>query len=40
VLTEDNKKFEEYVAKFQGDLSPEQRAHLTEMGIDPDLDPD
>jgi len=39
VLAEDNEKFKEYVAKFQGDLSPEQKAHLAEMGIDPEVDP-
>jgi len=39
VLTEGHEKFRDYVTKFQGDLSPEQRAHLVEMGIDPDSDP-
>jgi hypothetical protein len=39
VLAEGHDKFKEYVDKFEGDLSPQQRAHLIEMGIDPDLDP-
>jgi hypothetical protein len=40
VLAENFKGFKEYVEKFQGDLTAEQRAHLEEMGIDPDFDPD
>jgi hypothetical protein len=28
--------FKEYVKQFEGDLTPEQRKHLIEMGIDPD----
>jgi N-glycosylase/DNA lyase len=28
--------FKEYVEQFEGDLTPEQRKHLIEMGIDPD----
>jgi hypothetical protein len=39
VLAEGHDKFKEYVDKFEGDLSPQQRAHLIEMGIDPDSDP-
>jgi len=39
-LGDDFERFQEYVAKFQGDLSLEQRSHLRAMGIDPDLDPD
>ena len=39
VLTNDYDRFKDYVEKFEGDLSPEQRAHLAAMGIDPDLDP-
>lgn len=40
VLTSDYEAFEEYVIKFEGDLTPEQRAHLAAMGIDPGRDPD
>jgi hypothetical protein len=36
VLAEDHEGFQKYVVQFEGDLSPEQRAHLLEMGIDPD----
>jgi hypothetical protein len=39
VLTEDYERFREYVKKFQGELTPDQRAHLVSMGIDPDVDP-
>jgi hypothetical protein len=39
VLAEGHEKFKAYVDKFEGELSPEQRAHLIEMGIDPDSDP-
>ncbi len=39
-LGEDFERFKDYVDRFGGDLSPEQRAHLKEMGIDPDIDPD
>ena len=28
--------FKEYIEQFEGDLTPEQRKHLIEMGIDPD----
>jgi hypothetical protein len=28
--------FRKYVEEFEGDLTPEQRKHLIEMGIDPD----
>jgi len=37
VLAEDHEKFKGYVAKFEGELTPAQRAHLIQMGIDPDL---
>ena len=36
----DYDRFKDYVEKFEGDLSPEQRADLAALGIDPDLDPD
>jgi len=38
-LTEGHENFQKYIDKFDGDLSPEQRAHLIELGIDPDSDP-
>jgi hypothetical protein len=38
-LIDDFERFKEYVVRFQGDLSPEQRSHLLAMGIDPDFDP-
>ena len=38
-LTEGHDSFQKYIDKFDGDLSPEQRAHLIELGIDPDSDP-
>jgi len=28
--------FRDYVGRFEGELTPEQRKHLIEMGIDPD----
>jgi len=28
--------FKDYLEKLEGDLTPEQRKHLIEMGIDPD----
>jgi hypothetical protein len=34
VLAEDHHKFRDYVARFEGELTPEQKAHLTSMGID------
>ena len=37
-LAEGHENFQKYIDKFEGDLSPEQRAHLIEMGIDPDSD--
>jgi len=40
VSTTNWEAFTEYVAKFEGDLTPEQRSHLRAMGIDPDHDPD
>ena len=39
-LVDDSERFKQYVVKFQGDLTPEQRSHLLAMGIDPDFDPD
>ena len=39
-LAENFEGFSKYVEKFQGGLTAEQRAHLQEMGIDPDCDPD
>ncbi len=33
VLGNDSERFQEYVVKFQGDLSSEQRSHLIAMGI-------
>lgn len=36
VLAEGHEKFKRYVDQFEGDLTPEQRRHLIEMGIDPD----
>ena len=38
VLAENHDRFREYAIKFEGDLTPEQRAHLVAMGIDPDAD--
>jgi hypothetical protein len=35
VLTEGHEKFKDYLDTFNGDLTPAQRVHLTEMGIDP-----
>jgi hypothetical protein len=37
-LAEGHESFQKYIDKFEGDLSPEQRAHLIEVGIDPDSD--
>lgn len=37
-LAEGHDKFQQYIDKFEGDLSPEQRADLIRMGIDPDRD--
>jgi hypothetical protein len=39
VLVEDHERFKDYVVKFEGDLTAEQRAHLAAMGIDPDSEP-
>jgi hypothetical protein len=39
-LTEGHERFQKYVETFQGDLTDAQRAHLKEMGIDPDLPQD
>jgi hypothetical protein len=38
-LTEGHDRFREYIAKFKGDLTQEQRTSLIAMGIDPDADP-
>jgi hypothetical protein len=35
-LTERYAEFKEYVENFDGDLTPEQKQHLRELGIDPD----
>jgi hypothetical protein len=35
---DDPERFHRFIQKFQGDLTPEQRAHLISMGIDPDAD--
>jgi len=40
VSTRNYQAFKDYVTKFEGDLTPEQRSHLAEMGIDPDREPD
>ena len=40
VSTTSYEAFTDYVAKFEGDLTSEQRTHLTAMGIDPDREPD
>jgi hypothetical protein len=34
-LTEGHERFKDYLEKFEGDLTPAQRLHLREMGIDP-----
>ena len=39
VLTHDYDRFLEYRNRFEGELTPEQRAHLERLGIDPDADP-
>ncbi|MGD0841356.1 MAG: hypothetical protein ABSA32_09390 [Candidatus Acidiferrales bacterium] len=40
-LTQHHTEFKEYLANEEGgDLTPEQRQHLIDMGIDPDVDPD
>jgi hypothetical protein len=36
VLTEGHDKFKKYLMEFEGGLTPEQRSHLAEMGIEPD----
>lgn len=33
-LTEGHEKFKDYLEKFEGDLTPTQKSHLKEMGID------
>lgn len=38
VLTEGHERFAEYVAKFEGPLSEEQKTHLKQLGIDPDAE--
>ena len=40
VSTSSDEAFKDCVTTFEGDLTPEQRSRLTEMGIDPDRDPD
>ena len=39
VSTMNDEGFTDYLAKFGGDLSPEQRSHLRAMGLDPEPDP-
>jgi hypothetical protein len=39
VLTDGNEKFMEHVRAHEGDLTPEQRAHLIGMGLEPDSEP-
>jgi hypothetical protein len=39
-MAENFEGFKKYVEKCQGELGPEQRTRLEEMGIDPDFDPD
>lgn len=36
VSTTSYEAFTDFDAKFEGDLTPEQRSHLREIGIDPD----
>jgi len=36
VLTGDYEAVKDYLAKFEGELTAEQRVHLKAMGIDPD----
>jgi hypothetical protein len=38
VLTERNEKFIEHIVANKDGLAPEQRAHLSSLGIDPDSD--
>jgi hypothetical protein len=38
VLTEGNEKFMEHIVAHESGLTPEQRAHLLGMRIDPDAD--
>jgi hypothetical protein len=40
VTTTRHEEFKDYVTRFEGDLTPEQRSHLRAIGIDPDRDPD
>ena len=40
VMFQDYEGFQDYVKKFEGDITPDQRARLIEMGIDPDRVPD
>jgi hypothetical protein len=37
-MTERYVEFKEYVKKWDGDLSPAEKRHLKELGIDPDDD--
>jgi hypothetical protein len=38
-LTEGHDRFQQYIDNFHGELTIEQRAHLIQMGIDPDGEP-
>ena len=40
VLRERYTEFKEYVENFDRELSPAEKQHLRDMGIDPDADPD
>jgi len=40
VPTSNYEAFKDYITEFEGDLTPEQRSHLTDLGIDPDRNPD
>ncbi len=39
VLTADYERFTEYIRTYKGDLTPQQRVHLAQLGIDPDSEP-
>lgn len=36
VLLQGHEKFRDYIAQFGDKLTPDQRSHLAEMGIDPE----
>ena len=37
LLGQGHQWFKDYLEKLEGDLTPEQRKHLIEVGIDPDV---